>query len=477
MKFLIRFSGEIFIKSARVSRRFQKQLSRNLKDALTREKIDFAIREEWTRLWINSEHGDVLKLLQRIYGIQAVSIIEHECRAELDEIVREGADVYLPVVKGKRFAVSTHRGGSHPFNSMDICRQLGQVLNSPNAVSMVDLTNPEITIHVDVKDDRAYFYRTTIKGSGGLPLGTGGHCVSLISGGFDSVVASWMMQKRGVSLEFLFCDLAGKPFREEVIEIVARLTHRWSYGTFPRLHIIDFRPLVKEIQSKVAPATAQVILKRLFYRAASLLCQKVEANGVVTGEALGQVSSQTLKNLQAISRATELPILRPLIAYDKAEILELSRKIGLYELSSRIKEVCQIVPQKPVTACTPERAELEERKIDLELLESLFAEREIVDLHTFSPTAADLTFFVEQIPQNVSVIDCQPELGFASRHWEGAEHWEFHDLMSRYPSFSKEKTYVVYCTTGTQSAIVVHHMRNDGFRAFSVRGGVKSLRH
>ncbi|MBI2602760.1 MAG: tRNA 4-thiouridine(8) synthase ThiI [Deltaproteobacteria bacterium] len=475
MHLLVRLSGEIFLKSTRVSRRFQKQLSSNLKAAFRQEKIAYRLREEWTRLWVHSDDERVLGLVQRIFGIQAISLIEHECQADLDEIVREGSAFYLPLIQGKRFAVSARRGGTHSFNSMDICRRLGQALNSPNTASMVDLSNPELTVCVDIKDDRAYFYRTTTKGPGGLPLGTGGHCVSLISGGFDSVVASWMLQKRGVTLEFLFCDLVGDPFRTDVIGIVKRLAQTWSFGYTPRLHIIDFRPLVKDIQTHVTPAYSQVILKRLFYRAASMLGQTVEANGIVTGEALGQVSSQTLKNLQAISSAVNVPILRPLVAFDKPEIITMSRKIGLYELSSRVKEFCQIVPQKPVTACSPERAEQEEFKLDMLLLETLFAGREIIELASIENGKQDNPFFIDKVPRNAVVIDCQSEEAFQKWHHETAQHWEFHDLLSAYPAFSKEKTYVVYCTFGTQSAVAVQQMRNSGFHAFSVKGGVKTL--
>ena len=476
MNILIRIAGEIILKSGPVSRRFQKRLHTNLKAALKKENISFTLQGRWARLWLQTEDPRALDLVRRIFGVHAFSLIEHECSADLATIVAEGAAFYKERIRGQTFAVQTHRVGQHSFNSMDVSRELGSALNIGNEPSLVKLRNPQVTVYVEIRDERAYFYRDTLPGAGGLPIGTGGGCVSLVSGGFDSTVASWMMQKRGLSLHYLFCNLAGEANERTVLQVVTTLVHRWSYGDWPRIHIIDFQPVVAEILAKVSTPFSQVILKCLFYMVAEKLAHETEALGIITGESLGQVSSQTLANLNAISSSIRVPIYRPLISFDKVDIIHLSRSIGVYQESAKVKEYCQIVPQKPVTACSPERAHEELAKLDLAILDKQFTERKILTL--LQMNGAELlcsNVFADRIPDDAIVIDCQTEDQFERWHDPRAKHWDFYDLLTKYRSFAKDKTYLIYCTFGMQSAVLAEKMQSEGYRAFSLRGGINQI--
>lgn len=476
MKLLVRITGEMMLKSEPVSRRFQKQLLSNLKAALKKEGIEHKLQGQWSRVWLESEDQRVFDLLRRIFGVHGYSIIEFECDANLQTIVREGGEHYKELIAGKTFSVQANRVGDHDFNSLDVNKQLGAVLNSVNAKSMVNLRNPQVTLHVEIRHEKAYFYRDTIRTTGGLPIGSAGRCVSLVSGGFDSTVASWMMQKRGLKLHYLFCNLAGEANEASVLRVMSNLIQNWAYGDYPRIHIVDFQPVVAEILKKVYPPFSQVILKRLFYRVAEKLMKEIEASGIITGEAISQVSSQTLKNLEAISSAISAPVYRPLVSFDKADIMQLARKIGTFADSSQIKEYCQIVPQKPVTACSVERAELEESMLDLSILDKQFAERKIINLWEIQSSELLSSYvFKDQIPEGATVIDCQSEELYQQWHHEASEHWDFYDLLAQYSKLPKDKNYLLYCTFGTQSAVLAEKMQRSGFEAFSLRGGIKNI--
>ncbi len=476
MNILIRITGEIVLKSGPVSKRFQKQLLKNLKSALKTEGIVCHLQGQWARLWVETEDPRIVEILPRIFGVHAFSLIEHECPAKLETIVEEGARFYKQQILGKTFAVKTHRIGKHEYSSKDVNYDLGAALNVDNEKSMVDLTRPQVTVNVEIRDGRAYFFRETIKACGGLPLGTAGHCLSLISGGFDSSVASWMMQKRGLNLSYLFCNLAGESNERAVLKVMMQLTQRWSYGDRPLIHIVDFQPVVAEILAKVKAPFSQIILKRLFYRIAEKLAQQCGAQGLITGEAISQVSSQTLANLAAISDAVDMPIYRPLIATDKIDIINLSRQIGVYESAALIREYCQIVPEKPVVACPILRAQEEESYIDLSILDKQLASRKTIDLFSLRPTDLLGTYvFKDSIPEGAVVIDCQDEIAYQNRHEPRADHWDYYDLLKGYRSFAKDSVYLIYCTFGLQSALIAEKMQNDGYQAYSLQGGVKSL--
>ncbi len=477
MKILIRIASEMVIKSGPVSKRFQKRLRTNLRASLKKEKIPFTLEGQWARLWLQTEDVRALEIIGRVFGVHSFSVIEHECAADRETIVREGTEFYKERIQGKTFAVQTRRIGKHDFTSMDLSCELGSALNVGNVPSMVRLHNPDVSINIEVRDERAYFYQNSIPGPGGLPIGTGGSCVSLVSGGFDSTVASWMMQKRGVNLRYLFCNLAGSANELSMLKVMLPFVQRWSYGDWPHLNVIDFQPVVAEILAKVSPAFSQVVLKRLFYLAAQKLVEQTDSLGILTGESLGQVSTQTLTNLNAISSAITTPIFRPLIASDKGDIIEVSRKIGLHDLCAQVKEYCQIVPEKPVTACSPERLEAEMKKIDLSILDKAFAERKVLTLLQMDDSdlmSSDI--FKEEIPDDAIVIDCQSEEQFEHNHHPRATHWDFYDLLAKYKTFAKDQSYLIYCTFGTQSAVLAEKMQKDGYQAYSLRGGFKSSR-
>jgi thiamine biosynthesis protein ThiI len=254
-------------------------------------------------------------------------------------------------VHGKRFAVRPPYG-NHPFGSRDVEVQLGAAL-LPDGV---DLTSPEVTVHIEVRQDQAYLFSERTEGVGGLPVGVEGRALALLSGGYDSAVASWLMLKRGVALDYVFCNLGGDAYERAVLQVAKVMADEWSFGTRPRLHVVDFGKPLDALRAGCRASYWQVVLKRLMYRAAERIALDTGAEALITGEAVGQVSSQTLTNLRAIEAAATLPVLRPLLGFDKGEIIERARAIGTASLSEQVREYCAISPGRPVTAASIRRS-------------------------------------------------------------------------------------------------------------------------
>jgi len=328
-----------------------------------------------------------------------------------------------------------------------------------DAGGIVDLDHPEITVAVEGDAERCRLFADRIPGAQGLPVGVGGHVVALLSGGFDSSVAAWRMMRPGVRVDYVFCNLGGGAYERMVLHVGKALHDTWSHGHLGRLHVVDFGPTLDALRAAVPKQFWQVVLKRQMYRAASAIADACGAAAIVTGESIGQVSSQTLANLCAIEPAAAKPVLRPLIAMDKQEIVDEAERVGTAALSRRIKEYCAIVPSHAITATTRERVDRAEAGLDPTVLLAAVTARREVALHGLKTEDLRAPYlFTEQIPGSAAVIDCQSAEAFARWHVPGAQHWDPVALLDRLPELSKERTYVVYCAHGVQSAGVVEMM-------------------
>jgi thiamine biosynthesis protein ThiI len=220
-----------------------------------------------------------------------------------------------------------------------------------------------------------------------------------------------------------------------------------------------------------------VLLKRMMVRAAAILVVERRASAIITGEAVGQVSSQTLPNLAVISRATEETILRPLVGSNKDEIIEAARLIGTYELSKIVREYCAMVPTRPSTAATLEAIETEEAKLDLSMIEAAVKARRIFKLGELDLEALGIPDLeVERIPEGATVIDLRSRQEYGGWHWPEALQLDFGQALGTYANFDRNKTYVLYCEIGLKSAHLAEFMRKEGLSAFHVPGGLKTLR-
>ncbi len=486
---LVRFSGEIGTKARATRGQFVRRLVANLSDALKSEGLTPRIRQSHNRIFVSlegdpaevsttaaSERG--LDAISRVFGIQSISVVEPHPATDVEEVAAIGAELFRERVSGRRFAVRARRVGERteiPLAPNDIERELGARLLGVS--SGVDLSDPEETVHVELIGREAYFFPDRIPGQGGLPVGVGGNAIALISGGFDSAVAAWQLLRRGVCCDYAFCNLGGQSHQQGTLRVAQVLADKWSYGDQPRFHSFDFDPIVEQLRDRTRPRYWQVLLKRLMLRAAERLVVERKASAIVTGEAVGQVSSQTLPNLAVISRATRETVLRPLIGTNKDAIIELAKQIGTFELSKVVGEYCDMVPTRPATAATLDAIEAEEAKLDLSLIDAAVESRTVFKLRGLDIEALSIPDLeVHRIPEGATVIDLRTKDEFDSWHWPTATRLEFGQALRVYPEFDRKLTYVLYCEIGLKSAHLAEFMRKEGFEAFHVPGGLRTLK-
>ncbi len=465
---------DIVTKAPATRRRFTERLRANLEDALARNRIPHETVLRGTRFVVRTPDPEAAaSVLRHVFGIATVAVVEAVARAELEDIVRVGAERFRETVAGRRFAVRAKKLERYPFGTQEIERALGAPLAR---VGKVDLTRPEVTVHVELSGREAFLFTRRQPGAGGLPAGIQGRAVVLISGGFDSAVAAWRIMRRGVELHYLYANLGGSAHERMVLQVVKVLHELWGFGLRPRLHVLDFVPLVDELRRRTATGLWQMVLKVLFYRAAAAIARIEHADVVVTGEAVGQVSSQTLPNLATLSRFAEVPVLRPLCGFDKSEIMAEARRIGTAPLSERIPEMCGLARSKPAVNARVGVLQREMEKLDPALLERAIRERRVIRVHEVTPEELRTDYlFVDEIPPDAVVIDCrEPEL-YRIWHVPGAVNIPVAELLETYRRLDRTKRYVLYCTFGTQTPLLAELMQQAGFEAYAFRGGIRQV--
>lgn len=478
MLYLIRLSGEVSTKAPKTRARFARRLESNLRDGLEAAGIEHRLVRRWSRLYLEAEGSQAAEVLRTTPGIQSFSASAVHRWEELGELVERGEEAFRDAVTGQTFAVRARRSGDRsriPFTSTEVERELGAALLAH--ARGVDLSHPEVTVHVEVHPEEAYFFRHKEAAPGGLPLGVEGRALALVSGGFDSAVAAWLMLKRGLELDYLFFNLAGETAERDVLRVLAVLGRRWSHGSRPKLLAVDFRPLVAELKEKARPNLWQVLLKRRMLEAAERIAERRGLVALVTGESLGQVSSQTPHNLAVIGRRTALPILRPLVGLNKDEILDLARHIGTYEASAGVVEHCALLAKHPATRARLEPVEEELAKLDEAWLEAAVADSRVLDPRKLpTPDEAAAGVAADQLPAGAILLDLRSAAAFEAWHPEGALRVDFFDALERCRSFEPGRPYVVYCEEELKSAHLAEVMREAGLDAHHVVGGVGALR-
>jgi thiamine biosynthesis protein ThiI len=482
---LLRFGGELGTKARATRRQFRRRLLHNLRDALASAGLPAHIEVSHDRLWAHlPDLPDAASgapprdhPLLRVFGIQSVSFVERHPAPDLASVVRTGEALFRERVRGRRFAVRARRVGAREAIRVDpraVERELGTALLA--VAAGVDLSHPEATVHIELSGGDAAYFSERLPGPGGLPLGVEGRAVALVSGGFDSAVAAWQMQRRGVSLDYVFCNLGGHSHLVGVARVAAVLAARWSYGSRPLLHALDFAPVSEAIRKHTQPRYWQVILKRTMLRAAEAVARRRKALAIVTGDAVGQVSSQTLANLAVVSRAAELPILRPLVGTNKDEIIALATRIGTFELSKVVGEYCAMTPARPATRAALAQVEAEEARLPGGLAEDAVLAGSALDLRDLDPRALDAPgVAVERPPAGAVLIDLRPLAQYREAHHPDALHLDFEQAVRAYPGFDRAKTYVLSCEFGLLSAHLAERMRGDGFDAYHLTGGQRAL--
>ncbi len=299
-------------------------------------------------------------------GIEAVSFMEKLCE---ERCVRT-------------FKVEAKRADKQfPIKSPDIARQIGGYVLKGLKVLKVDVHNPDVRLFVDVRHDSSYIYADKIAGFGGLPLGTNGKGLVLLSGGIDSPVAAWMMAKRGMMIEAVHFHSYPytSPRAQEKVEDLAKIVASYC-GSF-KMHVINILPIQEQIVKNCPEAETTIHVRRFMMRIAEKIAERNSAMMLITGENLGQVASQTAEALVVTDNCVKMPVMRPLIAMDKIDIIAKAQEIGTFETSIEPYEDCCTVflPKHPTTKPQLDKIEISDSKLDIDsLVESAIAEEEII---------------------------------------------------------------------------------------------------
>ena len=364
--------GEMVLKGLN-RRSFEDKLQANLHRRLhPYGQFRVYTRQSTTYVEPMNEECDVFgafEAIKKVFGIVGVSLAR-PCEKEKDAILNTAKEFLDDKLRAARtFKVETKRADkTFPMNSIQLSQYVGGELHEAYDNLEVDVHNPELTVHVEVRDYAAYVHADAEPGAGGLPVGINGRAVSLLSGGIDSPVSSYMIAKRGVALDmvhFFSYPYTSDEAKEKVIELARLLT---AYCGRLTLHIVPFTAIQEELRRSCPEELFTVVMRRFMMRIAQEVAKRCGAKALVTGECLGQVASQTMEAMACTGAVVDLPILRPCIGMDKEEIVQISRKIGTYETSILPYEDCCTVftPRHPRLRPTIGEMQYAEEKLDIE---------------------------------------------------------------------------------------------------------------
>ena len=479
MLFLVKLFPEITIKSRPVRRRFIRQLRKNLRAILGELDSSVSVSGEWDVLEVEFSRNDkalavlIINKLINTPGISSILQVEKFPLPDMDGILELCKTFFTEALRDKTFAVRCKRKGRHGFKSIDVERIVGGGLNQHTEAAGVKLVNPDVTVNLEIHDEELFLVSNKFPGLGGFPLGCQDSVLSLISGGFDSSVSSYLCIKRGLLTHYCFFNLGGRAHELAVKEVALFLWMKYHSSHRVKFISVPFQGVVEEILTKVKNSQMGVVLKRMMLRAAERVAQELQIQALVTGESVSQVSSQTLPNLAVIDSVCDTMVLRPLSTSDKQQIIDQARAIGTEDFSKDIPEYCGVISVKPTTRARIERIEREESNFDFSVLDEAIenANHQLI------------TKLAEDLMQDATPVDVVSELGNDAilidiRHpselelkpldqsliGEGVELLQipFYKLRTTFDSLDRDKRYFLYCDKGMMSKLHAANLSDEG---------------
>ena len=351
--------GDIGVKSARVQTWMERMLQSNIEAMLASRSLPGTVDRVWGRIFVDTPDPEaVAEAVGDVFGVVSASparSVEPTLEA-ISEVLVETARAYYT---SGSFAVDARRTGDHEFTSQDVGEVGGTAIweaVEDDFEPAVDLDDPDIRFEVEVREETAFVFVDRVDGPGGLPVGTQDPVVALISGGIDSPVAAWLAMKRGAPIIPLYLDLGvfgGPDHRARAMETIETLS-RFAPQEEWEVYVAPVGAALERLDERVED-TRMLSVRRLMYMVANHVAAETGADAIVTGEALGQKSSQTLRNMRVTESASERPVLRPLLTWDKQEIIATARDIGTYKTATIDAGCNHIAPDQPETRATMER--------------------------------------------------------------------------------------------------------------------------
>lgn len=456
MKFILKVSPEITIKSKFVRKDAVKKLVRNIEAKFKLENLDCRVISMRDKIEViaKQDFDDVKLILKRIPGLaHFLEVTEFDLEGiEKDDIFSSIfntiKEYYLPLIEGKTFVVRVKRSWAHDFTSIDLERYLWGGLLKYSENAKVKLKNPEVTVKLEVKDLKYYIIKNKTEGVWGYPVWFQDKVLSLISWWFDSWVSTYNMMKRWCKVDFLFFNLGWSAHELGVKQVAYYLwTNFWIWHD-SKFITIPFEEVIKELLTKANHKYRWILLKRYMLRIASKFPYYY---ALVKWDSLWQVSSQTLKNMHVIDKASDNLVLRPLISSNKQEIVDITKEIGTYNFAANMPEYCWVISDKPATWATMKQVLDEEKNIDTSILETAFLNKKIEKIKDIIENELkENNIEVSVLPgENEIVIDVREEDKIKKDPLvlESTEilNIPFFDINSKFKSLDSSKVYLLYC--------------------------------
>lgn len=474
MKLIVKVFPEITIKSRPVRMKFIRQLAKNIRTVLRDLDPDVVVNGVWDNLELEtalSEPKALQELTERLCcmpGIAHFLQVDEYPLGDFDAITAQCKQHFGDALPGKIFSVRCKRAGKHSFSSMDVEKYVGSQLRRQCNAAGISLKEPEIEVRMEIRDQRLFVIHSQHNGLGGYPLGSIEQTLVLMSGGFDSTVAAYQMMRRGLMSHFCFFNLGGRAHELGVMEVAHFLWKK--YGSSQRVLFISvpFEEVLGEILGKVDNSHMGVVLKRMMLRAATVMADRLEIGALVTGEAISQVSSQTLPNLSVIDCVTEKLVIRPLIASHKQDIIDLASEIGTADFAKHMPEYCGVISVNPKTHAKRNRVEYEEQQFDMAILERALERAKLVPIdRVIDELGQDLQ--IEEVSEALAghiVIDirhpdAQDDDPLAIAGIE-VQAMPFYALNARFKELDPTRQYLLYCDKGVMSRLHAHHLLSEG---------------
>lgn len=482
MKYIVKLFSEITIKSKPVRKRFIMILAWNLWKTLKYHKVEARVIKCWDRIEIESDKKYEEKINFILSNLPWVNHFFNVEEYDFDEIEFEKIydiieEYFLEKIKWQKFAVRIKRSWAHSFSSWDIERfiwwKLCKKLWEWNA--KVNLKNPDILVSGHLIDNKFLLIKQRIDWLWGFPSWTQGKALSLISWGFDSPVASYLMMKRGLILDYVFFNLWWDAHEIWVKKLTQNIWERFSPSYNAKFITVDLRPVVKEIIEKVSLKNRGVILKRLFYYFSDKIAQKWWYNSFITWEAIWQVSSQTIINLSVIEKDISSLVIRPVIAMDKPDIIDTAREIWTYDFSANMPEYCWVISQKPTISADLDEIRKEFDLIDKNVLAQIEKDIKLTDIREVF-NWENKKMFIESvnyfdIKEEDIIIDIREPLEIKSNPLEfprGIIEIPFYDINSKFATLDQSKSYLFYCNKWVISNLHALYLKEKGFNNIKI---------
>jgi len=465
-KFILKLFPEIMIKGSSAKRQMVGQLYTNLLTIFHRIDTDIVIKKFSDKLEVVAPIAVVAQVREKLLdtsGIeQILEALQFDNMDSLEKIKTKVGELVIDSLKEKTFVVRAKRTGKHPFNSVELERTVGGYLLAHSEAKKVDLKNPEVTIRMELVEHQLNLITKHYKGLSGFPIGTQGDILSLMSGGFDSTVASYLTMKRGIKTHFVFFNLGGNAHEIGVKQVALYLWNKFGSSHKVKFISVPFDAVLTEIFRSTPPTYMGVTLKRLMLMAAEQIADAMEIDALVTGESVAQVSSQTLRNLALIDEVSSKLILRPLSTMNKPEIMQIADDIGTRYFAESMPEYCGVISQNPITHGSFKRMEKIALKFDYDVLTQAVADAQHIYVHDIIDDVNTLE--AVEVVHDVTadeyvIIDIREDTECIQAPCKTLQI-PFHKLKSEFMKLPQDKEYLLYCEKGIMSQLHAQYLRD-----------------